>query len=100
MALTHEQMVEEALSPDQAARKYDDGEMTNQDVQAYILMNFSEQMSLEEIAELRRSSSVEENLAKQRSTSSWRDYQRPVCEMSREEAAFLNSPYCHPAIDA
>lgn len=32
--------------------------------------------------------------------SSWRAYQRPACEMSREEAAYLNSSYCHPAIDA
>lgn len=98
MALTHKQMVEEALSPDQAARKYDDDEMTDQDVQAYVLMNFSEQMSIEEIAELRHSNS-EENAA-ERPASSWRDYQRPACEMSQEEAAFLNSPYCHPAVDA
>lgn len=99
MRLTHKQMVEEALRPDQAARKYDDDEMTNQDVQAYVLMNFSEHLSIEEIAELRHPSSGEENTA-ERSASSWRTYQRPACEMSQEEAAFLNSPYCHPAVDA
>jgi hypothetical protein len=99
MSLTHKQMVAEALSPDQAARKYNDNEMTNQDIQAYILMNFSEQVSIDEISALRSSNSADEN-AGERPASSWRDYQRPVCEVSQEEAAFLNSPYCHPAVDA
>jgi hypothetical protein len=36
----------------------------------------------------------------ERPVSSWRDYRRPVCEMSQEEAALLNSPYCRPAVDA
>lgn len=33
-------------------------------------------------------------------TTSWRTWQAPACEVSREEAAYLNSSYCHPAIDA
>jgi len=99
MELTHKQMVAEALISDQAARKYDDNEMTNQDIQAYILMNFSEQVSIDEIFALCSSNSADEN-AGERPASSWRDYQRSACEVSQEEAAFLNNPYYHPAVDA
>lgn len=35
-----------------------------------------------------------------RPVTTWRTYQRPACEITQEEAEFLNSPYCHPAIDA
>lgn len=54
MKLTHRQMVEEALSEEQAPRKYDDSALTNADIQAYIYMNFSEQITTGEISDIRQ----------------------------------------------
>jgi len=50
MSLTHQEMVQEALSNEQAGCKYDD-EMTVQDIQVYILVNFNEQVTISEISE-------------------------------------------------
>lgn len=49
MVLTHKEMVQEALGDDQASCKYDD-DMTYQDIQAYILVNFNEQVTVNEIS--------------------------------------------------
>lgn len=37
---------------------------------------------------------------KPRAAGEWRTWRRPACEVSQEESAYLNSPYCYPAIDA
>jgi hypothetical protein len=51
-SMDHATMVASALDPEQAFLKYDE-EMTNQDIQAYIYMEFGEKVTTGEISDLR-----------------------------------------------